>query len=903
MSNAQQPQRRPAPRKRKQRKRKRLTPGRIILRTILIVIIVAIFAIAGALLGAYMGIVDSAPTMNTDDVVPENYTSIVYDSAGKEIDRLHGEENREYVQLDQIPENLQKAVVSIEDERFYEHNGIDPKGILRALMINIQTHSFSQGASTITQQLIKNEVLTSEKQLTRKIQEQYLAVQLEKNLTEKLGSKEAAKNYILELYLNTMSLGHGLNGVQAASLYYFGKNVSELTLAECATLAGITKNPSYYSPVRFPEHITERRATVLQKMVDLGYITQAQADEANATDVTSLLASGDTTVDQAKAANHTYFVDQVILDVANALMEEKGMSKAQAYNMIYSGGLSIHTTLDQSIQSVLDASYQKAELFPPSGRDELSATYTISVMDTTTEEQSHYSRSKIVSNQEEAEAFAQSVQDELITDGHRLVADNLQVTYSLQSAMVIMDQSTGYVKALIGGRGEKQGDLVYNRATQALRQPGSCFKVLAAYAPALDLGLLTPASSIKDEAFTVGGWSPRNWWGSKYRGYCTVREGIRDSMNILAAKTMALVTPERAYEYLLNFGFTSLVKSREVNGQIFSDINYSTSLGGLTDGVSVLELTAAYAAIANGGVYNKPTTYTAVYDHNGNLLLSYNNESHRVIHESVAWLLTDMMKDVITGGGSATGRLANFTQNSMPIAGKTGTTTNDYDLTFAGYTPYYTAGIWLGYDQPKTMKYDKSYHLLLWRDVMDQLHNNLPRVEFERPANISSVTLCSVSNQMPSDLCSQDYYGCKVVTDYYATDVGAGISSEPCTLHKTFTIDNTTGYLAGDDCPAEYRQEVVLAVDEEGKILNMPDSFDENGEILKIVLEPCTIDHSDYHAPDSGVIGGEEEPEGGDPTDQPDQPDQPDSPDQPTPAVPQPEPAPDPSDDYIPIGG
>lgn len=855
MNYSQNPNRKQTTKRRSKKKRRKNRAGVVILRILVVLVIIGVFAVVGGFLGAYIGIIESAPTINTADVVPESYTSILYDSAGNELDRLHGNENREYVKLSEIPKNLQNAVVAIEDERFFDHNGVDFRGMLRALVVNIKTMSFSQGASTITQQLIKNEVLTQDKLLKRKLQEQYLAVQLEKDLAKSLGSKQKAKEYILELYLNTIGLNHGLNGVQSASLFYFGKDVSELTLAECASIAGITKNPTAYSPISYPDNNRERQLTVLRKMLDLGYITQEEYEAAKAEDIYSKLV-GATTSDDGNAL-HSYFVDQVIVDVANALMEEKGMNRTQAYNLIYSGGLSIHTTMDQTIQNVLDASYAKPELFPPIGRDELMATYTISIMDLATEEQSHYTRTSEVQNQAEAEAFAETVKAELLNDSNKLVLDHLSVGYSLQSAMVIMDQHTGYVKALIGGRGDKPGDQVFNRATQAMRQPGSCYKVLAAYAPALDLGLVNPGTIIVDEPFTVAGWTPRNWYRTGYRGACTVREGIRDSLNILAAKTITMVTPDKAFEYLLNFGFTTLVESREVNGQVYSDKNYAASLGGLTDGVTVLELTAAYAAIANGGVYLKPTTFTEVYDHDGNLLLTYDSNEHRVIKESVAFLLTDMMEDVVTGGG--TGGLARFKTNKMPIAGKTGTTTNDVDLTFAGYTPYYTAGIWLGYDQPKSMTYDKSYHLLLWSDVMDQLHNNLAYKEFEMPANVGRGTICGVTNsQANPGVCELDYYaGNAARSDYYALDTGS-ISSSTCSVHQLYTIDNTTGYLAGDNCPMEYHETISLPIDSNGEIMDKPDPVPEDK--LDIKLETCPETHADYKSPDAGVIGGDSLP-------------------------------------------
>ena len=727
--------------KSKKHKRKN-SVGMIIMRVFAIAIIIGAFAAVGGVLGAYMGIIENTDKLNAIDVKPENYTSFIYDADGNEIDSLHGEENREYVFLSDIPKYLQNAVVAIEDERFYEHNGIDIKGMFRALIVNIKSRDMSQGASTLTQQLIKNEVLTNEKSFKRKIQEQYLAVNFEKKLEKELGSKEKAKDYILELYLNSIALNHGLNGVQAAAKFYYGKDVKDLSLAECASIAGITKNPSKYSPISYPEKNKERQLTVLTKMLDLGYITEAEYNTAKDEDIYSKLV-GNKDSEGNSTSIHSYFVDQLVVDVAKDLINEKGLSKQQAYKMIYSGGLKIYSTIDTKMQDIMETSYKDDKLFPPKGNT-LDVAYKISIKDNATNEQKHYERDTTVNTKEEADAFVKSVKDELLNSSNSMILDNVTITDSLQSAMVISDYHNGQVKALIGGRGEKQGDLVLNRATQSLRQPGSCFKVLASYAPAVDLGVVSPGTVIIDEPFSVGKWSPKNWY-SGYRGAQTVRQGIKDSENILAAKTIVNVGVDKAFDYLINFGFTTLVDAPNANG--LTDKGPAISLGGITNGVSVLELTAAYGTIANGGEYIEPTLYTKILDHDGNDYLVKNQKTRRVIKESTAFMLTDMMKDVISGGG--TGGLARFKNVKMALAGKTGTTTDDKDLTFAGYSPYYVAGIWLGYDQPKKIIYDKSYHLLLWKDVMEKVHSGLEYKDFVKPNGVAVRTTCAVSGKIP----------------------------------------------------------------------------------------------------------------------------------------------------------
>lgn len=467
------------PKRRRKRRKKRSVNSRIG-KVLLIVAIVIAFAVAGAILGTVFGILQSTDMLNTSDVLPDSYTSVIYDADDNEVDKLHGEENREYVKLSAITTNMQNAVIAIEDQRFYEHNGIDIRGIMRAMAENIKTMSFSQGASTLTQQVLKNEVLEREKSLSRKIKEQYLAVSLENALKKQLGSKDAAKKYILELYLNTIPLHHGLRGVEAASQYYFGKHASELTLAEAASIAGITKTPSLYAPDMNEEESRKRQLTVLQKMLDLGMITQAEYDEAAAEDIYAHLVCKETAEEESNA-KHNWFVEAAVQQIKADLMEKKNMTAAQASNMIYSGGLQIHTTMDASMQETAEAAMKNDNMFP-AGDGKMDVTYLISVLDTQNPDessnQSHYEKKTTVTSQAEADAFVASVKEELLDETHTLVLDKLTVSKSLQAAMVIMDQSNGEVKAIVGGRGEKPGDSVFNRATQALRQQGSTMKPL-----------------------------------------------------------------------------------------------------------------------------------------------------------------------------------------------------------------------------------------------------------------------------------------------------------------------------------------------------------------------------------------------------------------------------------------
>ncbi|WMI82251.1 transglycosylase domain-containing protein [Anaerotignum sp. MB30-C6] len=812
------------PKKKKRRKRKSSKVWKVL---VAIIVIIG-FAIVGAGLGTVLGILKGTDVLNTADVTPESYTSLIYDANGVEFDKLHGDENREYVKLSQIPTNLQNAAIAIEDERFYQHNGIDFRGIMRAVVENVKTMSFSQGASTITQQLIKNEVLTKEKSLVRKIKEQYLAVSLESSLEKQLGSEKAAKDYILELYLNTIGLSHGLNGVEAAAQYYFGKNASELTLAESASIAGITKNPSLYAPDSNPEKNKERQMTVLQKMLELGYITQSEYDQAAAEDIYANLVCS-VTGDETATANHNYFVEAMIDQIAKDLIAQKNYNRKQAFDLIYSGGLQIHSTMDAKMQGVMETAFNTDSLFPASDGT-LDVTYLISVMDTTNPDkksnQSHYERKTSVRSEDEVKDFVDSVQAELLDETHVLVLDQVTVSKSLQAAMVIMDQHNGQIKALVGGRGQKPGDSVFNRATQALRPQGSAMKPLASYAPAIDTGLLMPGSVIIDEPISYGTWSPRNWNG-KFLGPRTVRQGIRDSMNILAIKAYMMVGAEASFKYLEDFGLSTLVEE---------DKAATTALGGLTKGISVLEGTAAYASIANGGVYNEPQYYTVVYDHDGNVLLDNSNaETHRVIKETTAYMLTNMMEDVITGG---TGGQASL--NGMRVSGKTGTTNDTKDLTFYGYTPYYTAGIWMGFDTSKTMKNAGNAHLKIWRTVMNQVHSGLSNKAFEKPGGLVSQSYCSASGDIPSELCGQDYYGYTTHSDIAASDFKGPTSV--CTKHKVFTVCSESGNLVSEKCPSNTHMDVVLAVGENGNIIGKPSSI-PSGRMDIDISKTCTMEH------------------------------------------------------------
>lgn len=754
---------------------------------------------ASAGLGVFKGILSSAPDISHIDVSPSGFSTFVYDSEGHELTKLvAADSNRIPVSMEQIPEDLAHAFVAIEDERFYEHNGIDIKGIIRAGVIAIKNRDLSQGASTITQQLLKNNVFdgwTSEttiEKIKRKLQEQYLALELEKVMD---------KDKILENYMNTINLGQNTLGVQAASLRYFNKPVYQLNLSECAVIAAITQNPSRYNPISHPEENAERRGKVLSHMLEQGYITQDEYNEAVADDVYSRIQVVNQEVEEDSV--YTYFVDALTDDLLNDLVNVAGYNETQAYNLLYSGGLSIYSTQDSAIQKICDEAFSNEDNFPADTKWYLNYELSIEKPNGDIENfssemfKSYFKQEKssfnmLFSSQEEAYEAIDTYKESVMEEGDTEIGEKISLTPQPQVSITVEDQSTGYVVAMVGGRGAKEASRTLNRATDTMRQPGSTFKVVSTYAPALDSAGLTLADVQNDAPYNYADGRPvSNWYGNSYRGLCSLRDGIRDSLNIVAVKTLTDITPQLGYDYLLNFGFTTLVDRMEINGQIYSDIQQSLALGGITKGVTNEELNAAYAAIANGGTYIKPTLYTKVVDHDGKVILDNSKPtSHQVIKETTAFLLTDAMEDVVTSG---TGGSVNF--GNMAIAGKTGTTSDYNDVWFAGYTPYYTATTWAGFDNnAKLTGSEKNLAKVLWRAVMSKIHEELPNQSFNRPAGIVSATVCSKSGKLPiSGICDAT-----LKTEYFAEGT---VPTDSCNIHYSGMVCAYSMLPATDECP------------------------------------------------------------------------------------------------------
>ena len=753
------------------------------IRVLFVSLIALCIAVTCLGVGSFRGVIDTAPDVDDIDIMPLGYATFLYDDAGNQIRKLAApDSNRLPVTLDQIPVDLQHAVVAIEDERFYEHNGIDVKGILRAGMKALTTGDFSEGASTITQQLLKNNVFTnwtSEstqlERFTRKIQEQYLAVQVE---------KKTDKDTILENYLNTINLGAGSYGVQAAARQYFDKDVWDLNLSECATLAGITQNPTKFNPIINPDSNRKRRKEVLQHMLDQNYITQDQYDEALADDVYSRIQAAQEKNSSTENTVYTYFEDELTDQIINDLMNIKGYTKKQATNLLYSGGLKVYTTQDSKIQNILDEEYADPSNYPDTVQYELDYALTVTDPDGN---QVNYSKEMLqlyfqnedpdfdllFDSPEDGQTYVDKYKASILANGSKVLAERVNFAPQPQSSMSVIDQHTGYVKALIGGRGEKTASLTLNRATDTTRQPGSTFKIVSTYAPALNEKGMTLATTFEDEPYEYPDGSPVNNATRSYNGTTTIRTAIQNSINVVAVKCLEKVTPELGLKYLDNFGFTTLAHGTEAdkdaNGNVWSDANLATALGGITRGVTNVELCASYAAIANNGNYIKPIYYTKILDHNGNVLIENTAAERSVIKESTAFLLTSAMEDVVKQGTGTACQLDN-----MPVAGKTGTTEAYNDLWFVGYTPYYTCAVWSGYDNnEKLPDYARNFHKALWKKVMTRIHEGLPSKEFEKPASVEKLSVCEETGLLPRA-------GCPVITEYF--DVGT-MPTEYCDQH------------------------------------------------------------------------------------------------------------------------
>jgi len=711
---------------------KKTKKKRSIFSYIIITMLILITMGLGAGLGLFLYYVKDTPEFDPTKLKASE-TSLVLDQNGEVIAELHGEQNRIPVPLEKIPKDLINAFIAIEDQHFYSHKGINIRSIIGSLITNILHGDIKRGASTITQQLVKTAFLSPEQTWKRKAQEAWLAIQLERYYT---------KDEILEFYLNQIYFGHSAYGVQSAADVYFGKNVEDLTLAECAMLAGITKGPEYYSPYNNFERAKDRQEIILNTMAELGFITKEEAQKAKQEEI-KLVGLKNVAADY-KAP---YFTDYVIQEVASLLQKELGLSESEAYNKIYTGGLKIYTTVDMEVQEAAEKVLADPKNYPYSKEDENGVPQP-------------------------------------------------------QAAAVIIDPHTGYIKAMVGGR-QHQKKLGFNRATQAYRQPGSTFKPIMVYTAAIDMGY-TAVTVVDDAPVSYpsgsgGMWTPKNY-SNDYKGLTTIRKAIANSVNVVAVKVFNDIGVDRGIEYAQKLGIKNLVLTGARN-----DRQLSAALGGITKGVTPLELVSAFGTLANEGIHVEPIAVLKVIDKNGRTLLENKPEQWSAISKQVAFILTDMLRSVVTEGTGT--RLADF---PFPVAGKTGTTSDNKDVWWVGYTPYLAGVVWMGHDDPTPMSNVAGGYqpALMWKQIMAIAHKNLSKTQFVKPEGlVGPIEVCIDSGKLPTELCRKDPRGHRTRSEYF---IRGTQPTEYCDVHVEDFIDTSTGLLATQYCPEELVQRRVF---------------------------------------------------------------------------------------------
>ncbi|MCQ2431613.1 MAG: PBP1A family penicillin-binding protein [Clostridia bacterium] len=685
------------------------------------------------------------------------YTDYTDNPAGTPVEiedqRLYSSENRLWVSYDQLPKNLVNAFLAIEDHRFWSHPGVDFIPTIQATF-----HYFvgggTAGGSTITQQLVKNLTGDDDVTIQRKVQEIFRAMNLE---------KQKSKEEILEMYLNIINLGQGCYGVQAAAQKYFSKDVSQLTLTECAALAAIPKSPTKYNPYRQPENNAERRHAVLVTMYDYGMITRAEYDVANNRELVINLYEDEVTA----TTTNSWYTDAVIEDVIADLQKELNLSRQAASLMIYSEGLSIYTCMDPFVQNTLQSVFEDDSNFP-----------------------------------------------------------RVQSAVKPECSMVIVNPKNGNILGLIGGRGKKTSSRGFNIATMAKRSPGSSIKPLTVYAPALDAGLITYGSVVDDTPFMFNEktdkWNNTTYKAypanlpAVYKGLTTINSAVERSVNTVAMKVLDMLTPEAAYKFSQKIGMTDIVESyTRVDGAVLSDVDYAPlALGALTVGVTPREMAQAYTFLANDGIYTEARTYTKVLDKNGKVLLDNEQKSTVVVSEQTASIMTKVLQNVVKNGTAKAGSL----QKYVDVAGKTGTATDDYDRWFCGYTPYYLGACWFGYEEPRTIGSIATISpaTYIWDVVMTKLHQPLiqnaqktgvPLDQFELASGVVTATYCMDSGMLLCDACKADPRGSRAETGYFTQET---VPVSSCSTHVLVKYDKVTGAVAALDCPEGNLTEVGL---------------------------------------------------------------------------------------------
>lgn len=750
--------------------------------------------------GTLHDIVRSAPAI--DSVFSDTLTHVtsVCDANGNVIGTLSDKDKKNnFVSLEDIPSNLQNAIIATEDEDFFDHHGIDFQSIVTMFKTHIQNRSENESHATLSQQLLLNRMpefskkQTLSERLRQSVTKQYLTLCLEQKYTKK---------QILESYLNTICLGQNTFGVQDASRRYFDRDVSSLTLSECAVLAAIAKNPSACDPVTHPKRNRERRTIVLTNMKTQGYITNEDYTLAMEDDVYSRIQKTD------NHSSSSAFTDELIRQVIDDLKNRLGYTETQAYNALYNRGLTIYSTQNVAMQKLCDETINDKTYYPKDSSYRLSYRLSLQKKDgaeqTVNEDdmirylkkQGAKSVSSYYKTKAKAKQTINRFKTSYVKKGDRILSETIQLTIEPQASLVLINQKNGAVMALCGGRSDEKN---LTRASESYRQPGSLFSILSTYLPALDTAGMTLGTVFDDSPYTYpdSDLEVKNWYGDSYRGLTPIRSAIADSMNIVAVKTLEQIGPRTGYDYLKNLGFSSLTeKSRNASGKISSDITLSSALGELTKGVSTLELTAAFAAIADNGKWHSPVFYTKITDADGKILLENpDGIEKQVMKDSTAWLLTQAMIDSVQTG-SCTG--LKFRKLSTEQAGAAGTCDKTGDFFAIGFTPSLTAGIWYG-DDDADRRFSGGSPSSMWRDILEKLESEDNPQHFLRPSSITSADICTKCGKLAVEgLCSLAVGGSCRKTEYFSMD---SVPTESCDCHVKCRICKSSGHLAGDNCP------------------------------------------------------------------------------------------------------
>ncbi|MHB1315829.1 MAG: transglycosylase domain-containing protein [Christensenellales bacterium] len=716
-----------------------------------VIVLLAGIAVLGALVGLAKAYMDSTPDLDIATIENQAEASFIYDCDGELITSYTGVEYREWASIEEIPQNLQDAYIAIEDIRFFDHSGIDIKRLFGAFVNNIFNESV-HGGSTITQQLVKNRLLTSERSYKRKIQEAYLAYQLE---------QKYSKEEILEAYLNTINLGDSNYGVKTAAMDFFGKDLKDLTLLDCATLAGLTQNPYSYNPRKnfytrnTPNVTLDRAKLVLQNMYTAGMITEEEYEQAKNDTLQVIEKSAKT-----QLYDMPYFVEYAVSDVVTRLLEEEELpntreNRVAMENKIRTGGYKIYTTVDRSIQEAVEISLAQWEKYPKLADPKKAAYITYN------------------------------------SDG------SVNEIPQPQAAAVVYDYHNGQLKAIVGGRYAPTRLKETNRATISTTSVGSSIKPLAVYGPALDKGM-SPASVINNIPTAIPGWNTEKGYpagGMSNPGPVTMREAIRLSLNVVSARVLLdYVTIEDSVAYLEKLGIDPSTISATPSG---------LALG--STGISTLDMAVAYGAIANSGTYIRPVSFTKILDRNDRIILdtTLNTGTHSVFKASTAWLLTDMLTGAVQQKGG-TGTKAQI--KGMTVAGKTGTLSDYCGVFFAGYTPYYSSAIWIGHDNYEPFQsnsYGGDYAAPLWQNYMSKIHEGLADKKIidatPESLGLKKVAVCSFSGLLATEECGKDTKY-PPVTDYFLAGTAP---TKYCNMHISAEICSVSGKVAIDNCPAE----------------------------------------------------------------------------------------------------